>query len=226
MKDGFKSKAKLQAMKIHSLLAWSMLMGLFFACGNKAEREESHTEQVLAQAFEKNWGIKSATSDSIRMALANLPARNQYTLYCRAWKMAGQSRLTDALKSADSLVMGFPRFEKGIFLRANLRLENGDTSGSMSDFERCLKRNPRFFECLMNRGSLFFSSRMPDLAYKDFKEAVRLKPQNPEALRNLGNSFLALGQPDSACRYWKQAQDKGATNLEVLMQNHCPTNKK
>jgi len=154
-----------------------------------------------------------------------LPGRNEYILYCRAWKQASEGNKDRALKTADSLVMGFPAFYKGIYLRANLRLENRDTSGSLSDFERCLKKNPLFFECRMNRGSLFFTKGMPDMAFQDFKEALKIKPGNAQALLNLGNAHYALGQPDSACIQWSKAAESGLKEALEAKEKRCLSEK-
>lgn len=199
----------------------SLLLFLLVSCTSTGSEGPGEQELRLREAFEKQWGERSAGSDSVRIALAALPGRNEYILYCRAWKLASDGNNTKALKTADSLVMGFPAFEKGIYLRANLRLENRDTSGSLSDFERCLKKNPLFFECRMNRGSLFFSKKMPDLAYLDFKEAVKIRPDNAEARLNLGNAQFALGQPDSACLQWTKAAEAGLLSALEIQKKLC-----
>jgi tetratricopeptide (TPR) repeat protein len=203
----------------------SILLLLLFSCNKPAEEQANGQEQRLHEAFETQWGEKSAGSDSVRLALASLSGRSEYILYCRAWKLAGEGNNARALKTADSLVMGFPSFEKGIYLRANLRLEAKDTSGSLDDFERCLKRNPGFFECLMNRGSLFFSKKMPDLAYRDFREALKIKPKNSQARFNLGNTQFALGQADSACFQWKIAEDAGMKEAAEIREKLCRSSK-
>ena len=196
---------------------------LFFAfgCSGSSSRLPDASLLKLQERFEKQWGEKSAAGDSVRLALAALPGRNEYILYCRAWKHAGRHNLAQALKTADSLVMGYPAFEKGIYLRANLRLENRDTSGSLSDFDRCLKKNPAFFECRMNRGSLFFVQKMADLAFLDFREAVKLRPENAEARLNLGNAHFALGQADSACVQWKTAASAGSAAANEISNKLC-----
>ena len=216
-----KSRAKFAAMKFFLPVLYAGIISAFFSCNRPPENSQLNEREMLAEAFEKNWGKTGSEADSARLKLAGLPGRNEYILYARAWKKAKESRFAEALKTADSLVMGYPRFEKGIFLRANLRLENGDTSGSLGDFERCLKRNPDFFECRMNRGALFFVRKMPDLAFQDFKVAQRLRPSDPEALRNLGNSFLALGQSDSACVQWKKSLASGGKDMKDLIQKYC-----
>lgn len=194
---------------------------LVFSCSGPSDNKDTERLIRLQEAFEKQWGENTAASDSVRIALAALPGRNEYILYCRAWKLALEGKKPAALKTADSLVMGYPAFEKGTFLRANLRLENRDTSGSLADFDRCLKRNSAFFECRMNRGSLYFSRKMPDLAYLDFKEAVKLRPENASAIFNLGNAQYALGQVDSACLQWKKAENAGFSSAKGILQKFC-----
>ena len=213
-----------QPMKIHILSG--ILFFLISACNKPVENEQALLATKLAESFEARWSVPGPASDSVRNALASLSIRNEYTLYSRAWQLAGKGNLPAALKTVDSLVMGFPGFVKGTYLRANLRLENKDTIGSLSDFERCLKRNPAFFECRMNRGSLFFSKNMPDLAFKDFKEAVKLQPANPEARLNLGNAQFALGQLDSACIQWQFASKSGNSSAATLSEKFCPSPKK
>ena len=67
----------------------SILLLLMFACTKPAEERTNGQEQKLREAFETQWGEKSAGSDSVRLALASLAGRNEYILYCRAWKLAG-----------------------------------------------------------------------------------------------------------------------------------------
>jgi predicted Zn-dependent protease len=198
------------------------LVWISVSCSERKPSADGAVEkQHLIEAFEAGWGIRNTRTDSVRYQLASLPGNDPYQLYCRAWKKAKEKQLSSALKTADSLVMGFPKFEKGIFLRANLRLENKDTSGSISDFERCLRKNPGFFEARMNRGSLYFQKNMVDLAYQDFREASRLKPGDANVGRNLGNTFLVLGKPDSACFHWSNSAMLGDTVSENLLQQYC-----
>lgn len=194
---------------------------LFFACSSELEKNENHELALLEIKFEELWGKNSPASDSVKYALARMHGRNARILYSRAWKLASEKQLSRALKTADSLVMGYPAFDKGIYLRANLRLENHDSTGSLEDFERCLKKNPRFFECRMNRGSLFFSRNLPDLAYQDFREALRINPGSPEAKLNMGNAQYALGRPDSACFFWKNAAASGLKMGDEMAAKFC-----
>jgi tetratricopeptide (TPR) repeat protein len=199
----------------------SAILLILISCSKPSADNTGEQELRLREAFEKQWGERSEGSDSVRLKLAALPGRNEYILYCRAWKLASEGNRDRALKTADSLVMGFPAFDKGVYLRANLRLENRDTSGSLSDFERCLKKNPLFFECRMNRGSLFFSKGMPDLAFQDFKEALKIKPADAQAMLNMGNAQYALGQPDSACQQWSKAAASGLKEAVEISEKLC-----
>jgi tetratricopeptide (TPR) repeat protein len=196
---------------------------LLQACSNPdgPQRQLSEEDQKLYESFNKNWGQSGPGVDTVRQAIAALPGIDEYRLYCRSWKKARAGNLSGALKTADSLVMAFPSFEKGLFLRAGLRQENGDTAGSQTDFDRCLRRNPSFFEARMNRGALLFSRKMPDLAFQDFRAALSLRPSSPEVLHNLGNACLALGKPDSACRYWASAQKLGSRDASMRIQQFC-----
>jgi len=211
-------------MKNHPVLSifFVVLMATSSCTKPEANKQQEDTKlKELCIDFEKSWGQSGAEVDSLRNAIAGLPGIDACRLYCRSWKKAREKRFPIALKTADSLVMGFPKFEKGLFLRASLRLENGDTNGSVSDFEKCLQRNPGFFEARMNRGALFFSRKMPDLAFQDFKQAVSLKPEHAGARQNLGNAFLALGQADSACRCWKDARLLGSPDALSLLDKFC-----
>lgn len=201
---------------------YSAILFMLLSCSKPSAENTGQQELRLREAFDKQWGERTPGSDSVRIALAALPGRNEYILYCRAWKLASEGNKDRALKTADSLVMGFPAFFKGIYLRANLRLENRDTSGSLSDFERCLKKNPQFFDCRMNRGSLFFSQGLPDMAFQDFKEALKIKPENAQAMLNLGNAHFALGQPDSACLQWTKAAEAGLEAAAEIRKKLCP----
>jgi tetratricopeptide (TPR) repeat protein len=172
--------------------------------------------------FEQTWmGKDSVQTDSIRRKIAGFKALNEYTLYCRAWLQSKNGNKSRALKTADSLVMGFPGFIKGYYLRANIRAELNDTEGAIADFGKAIKRDPTFFEAYMNRGSLQFSRKHPDEALKDFESAAKLKSGNEEVLLNLGNARMALGQPDSACICWNKATQKGNEKAKALVERFC-----
>lgn len=181
----------------------------------------------LQARFDSAWNSTSPEQiQRIRSGIASLSERNEFTLYCRAWVLSQKSEQAKALKTADSLVMGFPTFVRGWYLRANLRSENKDIEGALSDFDKAIKKDPQFFEAWMNRGAVHFSNQHPDLALKDFQSAQKLKPGQPDVFLNLANCWLALGQADSACVFLGKAEQAGNPKALELKQRFCETSVK
>jgi len=200
-------------------ILYILVLSVFYSC-SAPKPEQSHDEMKLK--FDSAWKADSSGKwKTTRTELAASSQRNEYSLYCRSWLLAQNGNLAKAIKTADSLVMGFPAFVKGYYLRANLRADAKDLEGAFGDFDKAIKRDPVFFEALMNRGSLHFSNQHPDLALKDFQLARKIQSTDPEVFTNLGNSWLALGKADSACKSWENAQTLGSKKAVDLLNRFC-----
>jgi tetratricopeptide (TPR) repeat protein len=212
----------LPAQMRNLLLSFCLLTIL--SCSN-GTTENSQSD--LQARFDSAWNSSSPEQiQRIRSGIASLSERNEFTLYCRAWVLSQKSEPAKALKTADSLVMGFPTFVRGWYLRANLRAENKDVEGALTDFDKAVKKDPQFFEAWMNRGAVHFSNQHPDLALKDFQSAQKLKPAHPDVFLNLANCWLALGQADSACVFLGKAEQAGNPKATELKQRFCETSVK
>jgi tetratricopeptide (TPR) repeat protein len=202
----------------------SICLVTMLACSSGTK--ENNQSDLLAR-FDSAWNSSSPEEiQRIRSGIASLPDRNEFTLYCRAWVLSQKSEPAKALKTADSLVMGFPSFIRGWYLRANLRAESKDVEGALSDFDKAVKKDPQFFEAWMNRGAVHFSNQHPDLALKDFQSAQKLKPAHPDVFLNLANCWLALGRADSACVFLEKAEQAGNPKATELKQRFCETSEK
>ena len=201
-----------------------ILLAAVFSCQSDHPENEL---QSISVGFDSTWNSTSPeTIRRIRTRIAAMPGRNEYILYCRAWVLSRNGEKAKALKTADSLVMGYPAFIKGIYLRANLRAESKDTEGSIADFNKALKKDPVFFEALMNRGAVHFSNQHPDLALKDFQAANKLKASSSDLSLNLANCWLALGQADSACAWLHRADSLGNPKAPELLTRFCASSPK
>ncbi len=199
----------------------SVCLAAMMACSS--ETTENNQSDLQAR-FDSAWNSSSPEQiQRIRSGIASLSERNEFTLYCRAWVLSQKGEPAKAIKTADSLVMGFPTFVRGWYLRANLRAENKDVEGALADFDKAVKKDPQFFEAWMNRGAVHFSNQHPDLALKDFQSAQKLKPMHPDVFLNLANCWLALGQADSACVLLVKAEQAGNPKASELKLRFCET---
>lgn len=196
-----------------------LLLNCLWACGEGGHQEESGENGLLfAQAWKE--GV-SPRGDSIRSAVAGRKIRDPYVLYCRAWLLKRKGQAARALKTADSLTMGYPSFAEGYYIRANLRADAGDNEGALRDYGKALARKPAFPEACINRGSLHFSMKHAGEALSDFRMAMRLDPRRAEAWFNAGNAFAVMARADSACFFWEKARQLGSLPADSLLRTHC-----
>ena len=197
---------------------YHILIFLLPACGQKNGSEQGD----IAGKFNLAWQSNAPELVlKIREELARSAVKSPEVLYARAWLADRAGDGPQALKTADSLVMGYPQFEKGWYLRANLKEKSGDLEAAIQDYDKALKRNPAFAEALINRGSLQFKTRHYDLALKDFEKARSIVPQNKLVAINLGNAWMAFGKPEKACQFWKTADSMGYPGADTLLKKYC-----
>jgi tetratricopeptide (TPR) repeat protein len=195
-------------------------LALVFACSapESASQEKNHELQ-----FDSAW--KSGDSIQIRQvrtALSLASGRDPYILYSRAWLLAQAGNLPKSLKTADSLVMGYPAFAKGHYLRGNLKASSGNLEGAFKDYENAIRRDPALFEAYLNRGALYFQDKHPEHAIPDFRKAIALRKSDFQAWLNLGNAFASAGSTDSACYYWSEAGKLGSAKALEIKSKFCP----
>lgn len=174
--------------------------------------EKEDATEKWADIFNQTWQNPDETTVlEQRKILALQAGKSRYGYYCRAWMLARKNQMDQALKTADSLVLGFPDFDKAWYLRANLRSQKNDTTGAFRDFSEGLKRNPSFSEIYINRGALYFRLGIMDKALADFETAIKIGKNIPQALANLGNVHFKMQHPIIACQYWQKADSLGDT---------------
>jgi len=179
-------------------------------------------ENASAEKFERSWNSDSAALVlKLRTEIVLESPQSAEGLYCKSWLADQKGDLKKAIKTVDSLAIGYPGFEKGIYLRANLKAKLNDYPGALSDFGRAIKKNPTFFEAFVNRGTLHFQNKHTDLALKDFQKANQIKPNNKMVVFNIGNAFMLLGKPDEACKNWIAADSLGNADAKILLVKYC-----
>lgn len=204
---------------IRIFLAVSCLAAFsLFSCKGEKETDSEKWSEIFNQTWQNP---DEATVLKQRQAVANQAGKSRYGYYCRAWLLSRSQALDLALKTADSLVMGFPEFDKAWYLRANLRSQRNDTTGAFRDFSEGLKRNPSFSEIYINRGALYFRLGNLDKALADFEAAIKLGRNIPQALTNLGNVHFKMQHPIIACQFWQKADSLGDTMASNRYKTFC-----
>lgn len=198
------------------------LFALLILAVSCTQPESVNLEKSHELQFDSAW--KSGDSIQIRKVrtlLAASTGRDPFILYSRAWLQATSGNLPKALKTADSLVMGYPAFAKGHYLRANFKASSGNLEGAFKDYENAIKRDPGLFEAYLNRGALYFQDKHPEHAIPDFQNAIKLRNEDAQAWFNLANAFAAAGSPDSACHYWTRAGELGSAKAMEFKTKFC-----
>lgn len=181
------------------------------------DREKEHQIQ-----FDSAW--KSRDSVEIlkaRTQLSSEEGRDPYILYSRSWILSRKGNLPLALKTADSLVLGYPAFARGYYLRANLKAGSGNLEGAFKDYENAIKRDPGLYEAFLNRGAAYFQDKHPEHAIPDFRKASQLRPDDFQPWLNLGNAFASASSLDSACNCWQEAGKRGSAKALDLISKYC-----
>jgi tetratricopeptide (TPR) repeat protein len=199
---------------------WYSLIFLFvLGCGSEPAQDRSPQWALI---FDSAWATTDINLQTkLRTSLAREAGKSPFGFYCRAWILAKAGKTPKALKTIDSLLLGFPGFVQGYYLRANLRAEVRDTAGALEDFDKAILRKPDFFEAYVNRGSLHFAHHHPELALLDFRQAQKIQPNSAQVLLNMGHSQWALGQPDSACLAWSKSAKHGNAIADTLVRKWC-----
>jgi len=91
----------------------------------------------------------------------------------------------------------------------------GDLKGSMEDFSKAIKLDPKFAEALLNRGSGYLEQKEYDKAFDDFNTAAKLSPKNPEILFNRANTFKAKGDLENAVIDYQKSADLGFHSADL-----------
>lgn len=199
-------------------ILYILILCLSWACAE----EPAISENEIAAKFKSTWHAKNDTFLlQSRKEIAALAPKTKYGFYCRAWLFSRNNNFLAALKTADSMAIGFPSFAEGQYLLANLREENGDPEAALKAYSKALKAKPDFFEALVNRGNLWYVKKDFTKALQDFKLANSLDAKSPINLLNLGNAFMALGFKDSACVFWEKSMALGATQSRINLDKFC-----
>ena len=195
---------------------WSII-GLA-ACTEQHILDEKEAEHLFYQTW-------MHPNDSVileaRKKIAAESPNSRFGYYCRSWLLTRSNENIKALKVADSLVMGFPKFAEGHYLHANLKEENGEMEGAIESYTKTIKNKPDFIEAYINRGSIYFSRKEVEKALEDFKKAKTINPQHPIMLHNIGNVYMSMGRRDSACLYWQQALQIGHMPVQPFIEMYC-----
>jgi protein O-mannosyl-transferase len=107
------------------------------------------------------------------------------------------------------------------FFLGNVSDRDGDIQQAIKDYSRALDYNPGHIQALNNRGIMYGSLGNFDAGLRDFDAAIRLKPSYAEAWYNRGIVHFQLGQQHAACNDWQQAKQKGFSQADYPIRQHC-----
>lgn len=116
--------------------------------------------------------------------------------------------------------------EKDLFQKAQLAASKGDIAQAVQQYSYLLKKNPRHYAALVNRGILL--ERLPaednatraknrQMAEQDYLAAIEVDPLIPEAYNNLGALYIDENRNEEAVFYLSEALERNPRYFTAQM---------
>lgn len=81
----------------------------------------------------------------------------------------------------------------------------GDLKGSLSHFDKIVRRDPEFAEGWNKRATVYYLLGQFDASVADIRKTLALEPRHFGALSGMGLIYDALGNPAAAVKVWEKA---------------------
>ena len=98
-----------------------------------------------------------------------------------------------------------------------------DLQRALNEYETCIKLNPRHFEAIVNRGTLYRSSGHADLAAQSYEQALEQKPAQGMLLHNLAEVALDRKLHREALAYSHRAYEADGAHDDRIVTGHQRT---
>ncbi|MGM0435229.1 MAG: M48 family metalloprotease [Pseudomonadota bacterium] len=132
-----------------------------------------------------------------------------YEAYDRARKAAGEKEYEKALALLEQAIEQVPDEAAFRELRADIRMQEGQTESALADYNRAVELYPEMFSYRIGRGLAHEELENFDAAEKDFKASLEVVPTSIAYL-GLGDAVSGQGRTSEARQYYqKAAQGEG-----------------
>ncbi len=84
-------------------------------------------------------------------------------------------------------------------------MDEGDFKGSLSYFDRIVRRDPGFAEGWNKRATVYYLMGKFDASVADIKKTLALEPRHFGALSGMGLIYDAIGNQPAAVKVWEKA---------------------
>ena len=84
-------------------------------------------------------------------------------------------------------------------------MDAGDLRGSLSHFDRVVRRDPGFAEGWNKRATVYYLMGQFDASVADIRKTLALEPRHFGALAGMGLIYDAIGNPAAAVKVWAKA---------------------
>ena len=84
-------------------------------------------------------------------------------------------------------------------------MAGGDFKGSLSYFDRVVRRDPGFAEGWNKRATVYYLMGEFDASVADIEKTLALEPRHFGALSGMGLIYDAIGKPAAAVKVWQKA---------------------
>jgi protein O-mannosyl-transferase len=103
------------------------------------------------------------------------------------------------------VISKYPDNYHGYWIRGNIKKNEGDIRGALSDFTLAIERSPEFAELYLSRAGIYETLGEIPSALSDYEQAVNNKPGFAEAYINRANLMSAIGDTAAALRDYNEA---------------------
>ncbi len=117
--------------------------------------------------------------------------------YCGIWKNAS-TLYADIIRQDTNTT-----FTNNI--QGELYAQNGQFNQAMDEFNKIIKRTPRYPVAYYNRGNMYAQQEDFLKAIDDYSKAIELSPYYEEAYNNRGCTYLILNNPEAAVKDFEQS---------------------
>jgi tetratricopeptide (TPR) repeat protein len=154
--------------------------------------------------------------------IAQRVPRGARKAYAKALEQKHKGEIERAAENINKALAIFPAYFQALTLRAELAVNQGNTTEALADFSRALQIDPDFAPALRGAGFCKLQQRRIAEAALDLERAVQLNSADSDAYLYLGIATLALDKRIEARQSLEQAlylAPKGAVTAHIYLAN-------
>lgn len=101
------------------------------------------------------------------------------------------------------------------YRRGVAKIENGDRTGALVEFDRAIAKNPENAEAYYKRGNIRYDLGEYDAAIADYTQAIQHDPENADAYYNRGLAHMDSGQLESAIQDFSSVLEQSPSDADA-----------